>query len=246
MTLRSRVLRTGAMTAAGLCLGTSAIASPAGAVAKTPTLASLLAAATAQATHAGSVRVSVKFVSNGQTGDVVLDSAADAGREALTYGNQVVGIMLVKGIVYITGNSQGLTSYFGVPAARATALSGRWISFAPSDKGYQTFAGELELPAVLRSVTPTGTLVREKNARLSGQPAIPIAGKGPAGEARGVLFVASKGATLPVEAVISDGSGKSARGEIVKFSRWGEKVDPVVPAGAISVAALKAQSPAAG
>lgn len=241
-----RARRLGAMTAVGLSLGASALASPAAAAAKPPPLASLLANANAGATHAGSVRVSVNFVSKGQTGTVVVDSAVETGQEALVYGKQAVGIVLTNGVVYITGNSQGLTSYFGLPASSSTALSGRWISFASTDQGYLTFLGDVELSAVLKSVMPTGTLVREKTTSLSGKPVIAIAGRGPAGESRGVLFVQANGAGLPVEAVISNGSGKNASGEIVKFSRWGEKVDPAVPTGAISVAALRSQSPAAG
>ncbi len=245
MNLRGRVFRTGPVAVAGLCLGASVIPTPADAAPKGPTLASLLTAATTGATHAGSVRVSVKFVSNGQAGDLVVDSAADSGQEILKFGKQVVGIVLVDGVVYITGNRQGLTSYFGMPATSSAALSGRWISFASTDDGYQTFLSDVALPSVLKSVTPTGTLVKEKTTNVSGTPVIAVAGKGPAGESRGVLFLASKGAGLPVEAVISNGSGKKARGEIVKFSHWGEKVNPAVPGGAISVASLRAQSPAA-
>ena len=182
----------------------------------------------------------------GKTGVLIVDSSANSGQETLTYGKQIVGMVLVNGVVYITGNSQGLTSYFGMPASSSTALSGRWISFSSTDNGYQTFLSDVALPSVLKSVTPTGTLTKEKSTSLGGVPVIAVAGSGPAGETRGVLFLRSKGRGLPVEAVISNGSGKSASGEIVTFSRWGERVDPAVPAGAISVATLRAQSAAAG
>jgi hypothetical protein len=238
----ARLLQVGSAAVAGLCLGAAAICIPAGAAQKAPTLASALAASTADANRAGSVRVSVKFVSGGQTGDLVVDSSAAAGQETLKFGNQLVGIVLVNGVVYITGNSHGLTAYFGLPASSATALSGRWISFASTDDGYQTFLSDVALPSVLKSVTPTGTLVKEKNTSLSGKPVVAIAGKGPAGETRGVLFLQSTGARLPVEAVISNGAGKKARGEIVNFTRWGEKINPAAPKAPISVATLKARS----
>jgi len=218
----------------------------AGASAKTTSLASELAAATADATHAGSVHVAVKFVSNGQSGDLVVDSAAASGQETLKFGKQVVGIVLVNGVVYITGNSQGLTSYFGLPTSSGTALSGRWIAFDSGDAGYQTFLSDVALTSVLKSVIPTGTLVKEKTTSLLGKNVIAVAGKGPAGEARGVLFLQSKGARLPVEAVISNGSGKKVAGEIVTFSRWGEKVAPEVPTGAIPVSTLRSESTTAG
>ncbi len=247
MKVPKRVFRTGSLTTVGLCLGASALCGPVGAAPKAlPSLASVLTTATADATHAGSVRATVSFVSNGQSGDLVVDSSPDAGQETLKYGNQSVDIVLVDGVVYISGNRQGLISYFGLPASSGSALSGHWISFGSTDQGYQTFLSDVELPAVLKSVTPTGVLAREKSTNLAGRPVIAIAGKGPAGETRGVLFVQSNGTGLPVEAVISNGSGKKASGEIVRFSRWGEKVDPVAPTGAVSVDALKAASPAEG
>jgi hypothetical protein len=236
----------GSITVVGLCLCASTTANAAGASPKTTSLASELATATAEATHAGSVHVAVKFVSNGQTGNVVVDSTASSGQETLTYGKQIVGIVLVNGVVYITGNSQGLVSYFGLPASSGTALSGRWIAFDSSDNGYQTFLSDVALASVLKSVTPTGTLVKEKSSRLLGKKVIAVAGKGPAGEDRGVLFLQSKGNTLPVEAVISNGSGKNAAGEIVTFSRWGEKVDPAVPTGAIPISTLRSESTTGG
>lgn len=246
MKLLDRAIRIGPITVVGLCLVTCALNGPAGVAPKAPSLASVLTSATTNATRAGSVRVSVKFVSNGQSGELVVDTAADAGQEILKFGKQVVGIILVDGVVYIKGNQRGLISYFGLPASSGTALSGRWISFASADDGYQTFLADVVLPSVLKSVTPTGTLTRETSTSLSGRPVVAIVGKGPSGETRGVLFLGTKGTELPVEAVISNGSGKKARGEIVKFSRWGEKVDPAVPTGAVSVATLRSQSAAGG
>jgi hypothetical protein len=236
----------GSIIGVGLCLCASALCDAAGASARTKSLASELAAAAADATQAGSVHVAVKFVSNGQTGDLVVDSAANSGQETLKYGNQVVGIVLVNGVVYITGNRQGLISYFGLPASSGTELSGRWIAFESTDDGYQTFLSDVALAAVLKSVTPTGTLVKEKTTSLLGKKVVAVAGKGPAGEARGVLFLQAKGDALPVEAVISNGSGKTAAGEIVTFSRWGEKVDPAVPTGAIPVSILRSGSTTPG
>ena len=236
----------GGVIVVSLCLCASAVGDAAGASAKTITLASELATATADATHEGSVHVAVKFVSDGQAGDLVVDSAAASGQETLKYGKQVVGIVFVNGVVYITGNSQGLISYFGLPASSGTALSGRWIAFDSGDNGYQTFLSDVALASVLKSVTPTGTLVKEKTTSLLGRKVIAVAGKGPAGEARGVLFLQSKANTLPVEAVISNGSGNKAAGEVVTFSRWGEKVNPAVPTGAIPVSTLRSDSTTAG
>ena len=58
-------------------------------------------------------------------------------------------------------------------------------------------------------------------------------------------MAANKGA-LPVEAVESDGSGKSATGEIVTFTHWGEGVRVTTPTTAVPLSAIQAASPASG
>ena len=58
------------------------------------------------------------------------------------------------------------------------------------------------------------------------------------------LFVAAKTRSLPVEAVETTGTGKSAKGEIVTFSRWGERVTIATPTGAVPISTLEAASSA--
>jgi hypothetical protein len=72
-----------------------------------------------------------------------------------------------------------------------------------------------------------------------------IIGGGAPGETRTTVFVASKGTPLPVEAVSEDGNAKQQTGEIVEFSRWGEKVKVPVPSSSIPISSLpQASSPA--
>jgi hypothetical protein len=49
-----------------------------------------------------------------------------------------------------------------------------------------------------------------------------------------------------VEAVESGGSGKSATGEIVTFTHWGERVHVTTPTTAVPLAAIQAASSASG
>ncbi len=246
MTGSHRAMRFGSLLAVTLCVGATAVSSPAAAAAKEASPNQVLVTAAAAAARAGSVRVAAQFVSQGEVGNVVVDSAANAGQEALEIGKQLVSIVLVDGAVYISGNSQGLISYFGLPSSAAKTLSGRWISFNSSDTGYQTLVADVTLSSVLKGATPTGTLVRGRSTVLSGTPVVSIAGKGPAGEAKMVLFLAQKGSGLPVEAAITNGTGKHTAGEIIKFSRWGERVAPDVPTGAIPVSTLRSESATAG
>ena len=145
MTGPHRAMRFGSMLAVTLCVGATAVSSPASAAAKEASPNQVLVTAAAAAARAGSVRVAAQFVSQGEVGNVVVDSAANAGQEALEIGKQLVSIVLVDGAVYISGNSQGLISYFGLPSSAAKTLSGRWISFNSSDTGYQTLVADVTL-----------------------------------------------------------------------------------------------------
>jgi hypothetical protein len=58
--------------------------------------------------------------------------------------------------------------------------------------------------------------------------------------------VATKGRKLPVEAVTAGKNGELVTGEIVTFSRWGEKLNLPKPTSAIPITALSALSPTQG
>ena len=81
----------------------------------------------------------------------------------------------------------------------------------------------MTLPAAVANVTPSGTLMAGKRSKVDRQWVRSISGDAPGG-GRLVLFVATDKQSLPVEAVESSGSGKTARGELVRFDHWGEKV----------------------
>jgi hypothetical protein len=79
----------------------------------------LLKATIASAARQGSFRVTVHFVNGGVSGEVVQDSAGHSGVQTVAIGKERISIVLVGGIAYFSGNSQGLTSYFGLPTSTA-------------------------------------------------------------------------------------------------------------------------------
>jgi hypothetical protein len=195
-------------------------------------------AAIASGTEKGSVRVTVHFFSGKTTGELVQDSARQMAKQTVAIGKERISIVLRNGTAYFAGNSQGLTKYFGLPKAVAAQLSGRWISISPTDSGFQSVTAGLTLSAALKEVTPTGTVTRGKKKTVNRQPTLSVLGTGSAGGPQTTLFVAAHGTPLPVEAVSSTGSGSTASGEIVTFSRWGEKVTTPTPSNSIPVSTL--------
>jgi hypothetical protein len=198
------------------------------------------------ATDAGSARITVQFFSGSTTGKVVQDSSLDSCKQTVAVGKGRASTLLTGGAAYLSGNSAGMTSYFGLPSTLIQTLAGRWISVQATDAAFESVTANLSLPAALAEVTPSGKLVAGKRLRVRGQNVRSIAGTAPGGGGRLTLFVAADARSLPVQAVESQGSGTSARGEIVTFSRWGEPVHVSAPTGAVPISVLEPASSASG
>jgi hypothetical protein len=134
----------------------------------------------------------------------------------------------------------------GLPSLTASAFSDKWISISPSESAFTSVTSGLTLGSALREVTPTGDITRGKSKRVDGQRSTSIIGTGLTGQEHAVLFIAAGGKRLPVEAVASSGTGKGASGELVAFSRWGERVSAAKPASATPLAVLLAGTPSSG
>lgn len=198
------------------------------------------------ATKIGSARITVQFVSGSTTGKVVQDSSLHTGKQTVAIGKEVASVVLVGGTAYISGNSKGLTSYFGLPAVLVPTISGHWVSVPSTDSAFQSVTANVALPSALATVTPSGTLVAGKRSKVDKQWVTSVSGTAPGGGGRLTLFVTADARSLPVEAVESSGAGKSAVGEIVTFSRWGEPVHVVTPTAALPISAIKDASSASG
>jgi hypothetical protein len=198
------------------------------------------------ATEAGSARITVQFFSGSTAGRVVQDSSLRTGKQTVAIGKELASIVLVGGAAYISGNSRGLTSYFGLPSALVPTLTGRWVSVQPTDSAFQAVTANVALPSALANVTPSGPLVAGKRSKVDGQWVRSISGEAPGGGGRLTLFITANARSLPVEAVESGGTGKSARGEIVTFMRWGEQVHVSTPTAALPLSAIQAASSPSG
>lgn len=205
-----------------------------------------LAATLTAAKSAGSARISVQFFTGSTSGRVVQDSTLHTGKQTTVIKKEVVSVVLVGGAAYISGNTEGLTSYFGLPGSLASTLTGKWVSIQPTASSFQSISANVDLTTALANVTPGGTLVTGKRSKIDGKQVRSIGGNAPGGAGKLTLFVAANKGALPVEAVESGGSGKSATGEIVTFTHWGERVHVAIPTTAVPLSAIQAASSASG
>ncbi|HVA07130.1 MAG TPA: hypothetical protein VNG12_10355 [Acidimicrobiales bacterium] len=218
-----------------------------GAATGTPLTASQeLQAATAAANSEGSVRITVHFFSGHSTGELVQDTGLSTGVQTVAIGKERISIVLIKGVAYFSGNNQGLTKYFGLPQTLASRLSGRWISVTAADSGYQSIINGLTLSSAIKEVAPTGTIALGKRSKVNGQSTVSVVGLASGGTTRITLFVAASGKPLPVEAASSGGTGTQKSGEIIAFSRWGEKVHVPRPTRTIPISSLKSTGSSPG
>jgi hypothetical protein len=188
-----------------------------------------------------SVHVNMRQVQQSRTAVYSDDSADGAGRQEIMISGGEHAIVLVVGkVTYIQGNEAALTGYFGFPAAAATRLVNRWISFRPGDTGYRqvtsgvTLAGlasELELTGPLTIKAP-GTVVGQSVVGVHG--AVPASVGAPAGS-KATLYVAASGRALPVSYQIDRADSLRLT---VTFSRWGEPVHLTAPPRAIPVTSI--------
>ncbi len=221
-------------------------ATPAPSTQPSTTLLASLTRSIAAATRTGSARITVQFFTGSTSGKVVQDSTLHTGKQTTAIKKEVVSVLLVGGAAYISGNNKGLTSYFGMPSSLASTLDGKWVSIQPTDSSFQSITANVDLTSALANVTPAGTLVAGKRSKVNGRQVRSIAGTAPGNAGRLTLFVAANKQALPVAAVESNGSGKSATGEIVTFTRWGEGVQVAAPRTAIPLSAIDAASSASG
>ncbi len=240
------VARRGLTVAGGLLLSLTVTSVASASPAASGSASQALKHSLNDATEAGSARITVQFFTGSTTGKVVQDSSLHSGEQTVAIGKELVSTVLVGGAAYISGNSQGLTTYFGLPSALVPTLNGKWVSVQPTDAAFQSVSANVSLTSALANVTPSGTVVAGKRSKVDQQWVNSISGEAPGGRQRLTLFVAANKRALPVEAVESAGSGKSATGEIVTFTRWGEQVHVPTPSGALPLSAIQAASSASG
>ncbi len=227
-----------------LSLAVTSQASASVAVGSSESLSDALTHSITAATEAGSARITVQFFSGSTTGKVVQDSSLHSGEQTVAIGKELASVVLVGDAAYLSGNSKGLASYFGMPSALASTLAGHWVSVQSTDAAFQAVTANVSLSSALANVTPSGTLTAGKRSKVDRQLVRSISGEAPGGGARLTLFVTANAHSLPVEAVETSGGGSSAKGEIVTFSRWGEHLHVATPTGAVPLSSLQAAASA--
>ena len=160
-------------------------------------LATSLAAARSQKSatateiqHEGGTKATQKADSFQQGGEQVLGSSTGAAAD----------IRLLKGVVYLKDNAQGIKMMFGVSDAK---WANKWIKVTSKSSAFAPLSSGITFPSLLSQLPPTGKLTKSKVESVGGHQVIAISGKpnqasGPVSGTE-IFYVSTVAPYLPIE-----------------------------------------------
>jgi hypothetical protein len=213
------------------CLLPSAVAaSPS----PTTLLTSILAAGRAQhSVHVVSVAtfglIRVKLVG---------DAGVSSGIQRITFSKGSttgqVTVIVSSNTAYVRGDAFTLVNYMGFKRTPAVNYAGKWVLIPHTDGDFSTVAAAVRIVSAINELELTGSLSRVAERTIAGQRVFGVKGRLPsaAGGAVATVYARLVGRPLPVEAVASQGTGRSTS----VLGRWNEPLSLVTPVGAVPIA----------
>lgn len=170
-----------------------------------------------------------------KTETIVADVGRESGTETVTEGKAALVIKLSPTRAYVSGNSSGLTTIFGMSSTDAKRVGKDWESWKAGTSQYSAFKSDLTMSSV------SALLPKVKGTRLTTEVSkgttfyvlkwrIPATTSVPG--VTNTLMVSSGAMTLPVKetALISNGAKATTT-----LSRWGEQLVVRVPPSAATI-----------
>jgi hypothetical protein len=219
----SRPVRVLAFATGALVIAT-AVGTPASAAAVTTS--SVLAAAKAAIAKQSSVHLvlTMKPSSSSSTEKAIGDLGEKSGAEYVSLGKANLTLKVNPTDGYVSGNSSGLTTLFGLTSAQAKKLGKDWAAVKTGTSEYSGFKSGLTISSIM------GMLPAAKGTKLSTEVVKgaklyvlkwTAAATSSTPALSDTMTVSAVGVTLPVEETMAaSGGGK----ETIIFSNWGEHV----------------------
>jgi hypothetical protein len=191
----------------------------------------------------------VESQSSGTSGVLIAgDVGTSAGEQHITIRDGKkkghLTVLLADKTAYLQGDLYGLEGFTGLSAKLSSEFAGKWISVASTSSSFAELVATLEVSkAATQLVSLPGTLTRGANSVRLGHPAVAVkaAQTSSAGSLKLTLYVATKGASLPilVEGTTAATKG-AARSVLATFSDWGEAVHVSAPGTSLPIAMVQA------
>jgi hypothetical protein len=229
-------------SAAGLAGGVTVQAAPAGATVAADTSASTLYKDAVATTHAWSVHYDSSSTQSTQTLVESGDAGPASASQTVTMGQGTISILVIGGISYIKGNSDGLESLAGLSSSQAAEAAGQWIAFSTNNTAFAPVVEGVRSTDIAKELTVKAPLSLGKPRTLDGESVDAIDGTQAFGKKSQhvVLYVRARGTHVPVEEDSVNSKGQRTDAEHIIYSKWGEQVRPQAPTATISIGSISA------
>lgn len=173
------------------------------------------------------------------TETLIADLGGKTGSETITEGKASVKVKVTAKFGYISGNSSGLTTIFGLTAAEAKKLGKSWMSLKASTSQYSQLKSDVTVASV-KGVLPAAKGTKLSKTSRKGARLYVLkwttAATSSAPKLSSSLTVRASGAALPLEETASSSSGTK---ETADFTKWGERVVVTPPPAKSTIASTK-------
>lgn len=195
---------------------------------------------------------SVGFVTKTITGNTTtveagaISRAGTAAETVTTNGHPIIDAVLVDQVAYLRAAASVLQQGLGLPAATATAYTGKWISIQKADAAYERVVNTLSATQAILEFVPEEPNLRVAGvSSVAGRNAVVVAGS-PSGsvqagsKATTSLFVSTTAPYLPVSGAlqVKNATGRTTERAASAYGKWNERVDPIPPKGATPISSL--------
>ena len=173
------------------------------------------------------------------TEKIIADVGVTTGAETVSEGQSHLAVRVMPGYGYVSGDSSGLTTIFGLTSAEAKKVGSDWVSWKAGTSQYANLKADVTFAAV------TALLPRAKGTRLStgitnGANVYvlkwTVAASSSTPMLSNTLTVSASGPSLPVEQISTASGGTKAT---TLLSGWGELVSASAPPAASTIASPK-------
>jgi hypothetical protein len=180
---------------------------------------------------ASSVHISGGFRSGGD--NVRLDFVDSSQRSGGTISDMgaTFQVVLSGTTVYLKGSPATMTKLAGQAAGQL--LGNKWLQTTTTDKDFGDFADLFNLPKLIQSIQPQGTLHKGAVTTLNGQSVIGLTDS----SGNGKLYIANSGRPYMIELV-----GGAKQPGTITFDQYGSATRPAVPKGAVNLDQLEGGS----
>jgi hypothetical protein len=205
--------------------------------ARAETTSAVLASAKAAIAKQTGARLSLTVTSTSSSGTEkgAENLGVKEGMETITLGAATATIKVTPSYGYISGNSSGLTTIFGLSAAQAKKVGKRWVSFKAGTSEYSGFKSDVTISSV-DSVLPEAKGTKTSMEDVKGTKVYvltwTVAATSSTPKTSNSLTISAVGARLPIKGTASDAAGGH---ETLLLSNWGEHVNVSVPPAASTI-----------